>query len=139
MDLLVNLYDMPIRQDNPLLEQAGVRILRALAPDRETILTFVQKHFGQGWTGECATALARNPASCFIAIQDNHLLGFACYDATARGYFGPIGVMVEQHIPGTGGALLRRCLTAMREEGYGYAIIGNGSRVQKFYEKNAGK
>lgn len=66
------------------------------------------------------------------------MLGFACYDATARGYFGPIGVMVEQHIPGTGGALLRRCLTAMREEGYGYVIIGNGSRVQKFYEKEVG-
>ncbi|MFR3259058.1 MAG: hypothetical protein ACLTRS_18385 [Lachnospiraceae bacterium] len=29
---------------------------------------------------------------CFIAVEDKKVIGFACYDSSAKGFFGPIGV-----------------------------------------------
>ena len=121
--MLVNLYAAPVRQDAPAPAQQGIRVVRALAPDRLAVLDFVERAFGRAWAGECAAAFANSPVSCFIAVQARRVVGFACYDATVRG---------------VGGALLRRCLAAMREEGYGYAVIGGGSGVRGFYEKEAG-
>ena len=136
--MLVNLYAAPVRQDAPAPAQQGIRVVRALAPDRLAVLDFVERAFGRAWAGECAAAFANSPVSCFIAVQARRVVGFACYDATARGFFGPIGVAEETRVRGVGGALLRRFLAAMREEGYGYAVIGGGSGVRGFYEKEAG-
>lgn len=138
MDMLVNLYAMPAREDSPELVRQGIRVVRAISPDRLAVLDFVEKEFGKAWAGECAAAFANSPVSCFIAVHKRRVVGFACYDATARGFFGPIGVSEEVRVCGVGGALLRRCLAAMRGEGYGYAIIGGGSGVHGFYEKEAG-
>lgn len=62
------------------------------------------------------------------------MLGFACYDATAKGFFGPTGVSKDARKQGIGKALLYACLNAMREEGYGYAIIGWAGPVA-YYQK----
>ena len=50
-------------------------------------------------------------------------MGFACYDATAKN-FGPTGVTSDYRGKGIGRALLLKCLLSMREQDYGYAIIG---------------
>ena len=65
------------------------------------------------------------------------MLGFACYDATVKGFFGPTGVAKEERGQGIGKALLLACLNAMKEEGYGYGIIGGAGPVH-FYEKCCG-
>ena len=128
MDMLVNLYRLP--EEKPV---EGVSIVRALPPDRTRILKWVREHFGEGWEAECATALSAQPNTCFIARQDGACIGFACYDATARGYFGPIGVDEDARKTGIGRALLLRCLYAMREAGYGYAVIGWCTEAAGFY------
>lgn len=135
-DLLVNLYAPGLRPAT--VRDGSIRITRALPPNREEILEFVGEHFGRQWAGECATALALQPVGCFVAVQNLAVIGFACYNATAKGFFGPIGVRQDVRAAGVGGALLAHCLDAMRQDGYGYAIIGGGSDVAGFYQKAAG-
>ncbi len=70
----------------------------------------------------------------WIATRNDHLIGFACADATAKGFFGPTGVAEAERGKGTGEALLMATLRGMREAGYAYAIIGGAGPVD-FYRK----
>jgi hypothetical protein len=70
-------------------------------------------------------------------LEGKQLIGFSCYDTTAKGFFGPAGVSEAARGRGTGRALLIACLHAMRFEGYGYAIIGDAGPTD-FYEKAVG-
>lgn len=65
------------------------------------------------------------------------MIGFACYNATAKGFFGPTGVSPEARGLGAGKALLIAALHAMREDGYGYGIIGAAGPTE-FYAKTVG-
>jgi len=60
-----------------------------------------------------------------VAVKDANIVGFACYDATALGFFGPIGVAESYRNKGTGRALMAACLLDMKLKGYGYAIVGS--------------
>jgi predicted N-acetyltransferase YhbS len=77
------------------------------------------------------------PATCFIALRDGNVVGFACYDVTARNFFGPEGVDASMRGKGIGRALLLSALHAQRVAGYAYAIIG-GVGPTAFYEKCVG-
>lgn len=133
MDMLVNLSRIP--QQNTV---DGVQIVRVQPPDRLILLSFVGKHFSQGWVSECGLALSFLPGRCFAAVRDGKPVGFACYDTTAKGFFGPIGVAETERGKGVGAALLIACLSAMREEGYGYAVIGWCDEAEAFYRKTVG-
>lgn len=69
--------------------------------------------------------------------MEDKLVGFACYDATCKGFFGPTGVDDVCRGKGVGTALLLACLHDMRAQGYGYAVIGGAGPVA-FYEKTVG-
>jgi hypothetical protein len=125
------------------LPTGTARISRALAADTRRVLRFVETsvtdHWpdesADSWLGETAAALANRPPTCFVAVQERNLLGFACFDATAKGYFGPTGVLREHQQHGVGHALLLDTLHAMRYAVYGYAIIGWPARsAAGFYE-----
>ena len=55
-----------------------------------------------------------SPKSCFIAIRESRIIGFCCYDATALGFCGPIGVEAASRGNGTGKALLLTSLLDMK-------------------------
>lgn len=133
-DMIVNLTTL----DYSATPDEGVKLKRAFPADKSRILEFVGKHFSQNWVNETAYALTQNPPACFIATRDGEMIGFACYDASAKGFFGPTGLSESERGRGTGRALLMRTLLAMRESGYGYAIIGWVGDAAKFYEKCAG-
>jgi GNAT superfamily N-acetyltransferase len=78
-----------------------------------------------------------NPPSCFIGIEKDALIGFACYDCTRKNFFGPTGVTETSRGKGVGLALLLSCLHAMRDNGYAYAIIG-GVGPAEYYAKAVG-
>ncbi|HEX8280277.1 MAG TPA: GNAT family N-acetyltransferase, partial [Chthoniobacterales bacterium] len=80
---------------------------------------------------------ARLPVSCFVATEGQELIGFACYDATARGFFGPTGVAEKARRRGAGRALLHAALRDMAAQGYAYAIIG-GAAAEEFYRREVG-
>lgn len=119
-DLLVDLYQLTF--DEPKL---NVSIQRALSPDSDAILAFIQTYFSDGWVSEVKASLYKSQPTCYIAVDQKKLVGFACYDATAKSYFGPMGVHSDYRKKGIGKALILKCLEAMRYDGYGYAIIGS--------------
>ncbi|MEM9949961.1 MAG: GNAT family N-acetyltransferase [Chloroflexota bacterium] len=137
-DMLVKLYDLPPL--TPIIEQQskhGITIRRALAPEKHLILAWVREYFSEYWVSECDVAINRQPVTCFIATHDEQLIGFACYDTTRKGFFGPTGVAESSRGKGTGKALLLACLHDMWQYGYGYAIIG-WVGPESFYEKAVG-
>ena len=133
-DMLVNLSTLPPLPDNP----ADVRIKRAWAGELEEIVRFIRENFSSGWAAEAHKSVLQSPSACFLATYAGRLIGFACYDATAKGFFGPTGVLQPWRGRGIGTALLLRTLHAMEESGYGYAVIGWVSDAKPFYEKAAG-
>ena len=119
------------------LHDAGIDVRRALATERHLVVAWVRRHFGEGWASECEVGFGRLPTSCFLAQRDQEVLGFACYDATAKAFFGPTGVLESERRQGIGTALLLLTLHAMAAEGYAYAIIG-GVGPAEFYAKAVG-
>ncbi len=143
MDMLVALYKLEdIEKRRQAVRAHDVTIRRAMVYERNEIIDWVRQTFeadAAGWAGECAVALSTVPATCHIATRNGELLGFACYDATAKGFFGPTGTDERVRGIGVGAALLVTSLAAMRESGYAYAVIGAaGDHVKGFYEKVVG-
>ena len=137
-DMLVRLYDVPEPSARvAALHQAAVDVRRALAPEKHVIVSWVRQQFSEGWASECEVSFARLPISCFRAQRGQDVLGFACYDATAKAFFGPTGVLESERKQGIGTALLLMALHAMAAEGYAYAIIG-GAGPAEFYAKAVG-
>lgn len=137
-DLLVRLYALP----DSLPADAGLRpegatIRPAMAYEKHRVVGWVREHFGAGWASEADVAFANRPISCFVATKGGELQGFACYDATCRGFFGPLGVAEGARGRGIGRALLLSALSAMAAVGYGYAIVG-GVDSPDFYVKAVG-
>lgn len=64
-------------------------------------------------------------------------MGFACYESTAKNFFGPTGTLESERGKGIGKVLLIKSLESLRELGYVYAIIG-GVGPAEFYEKAVG-
>ncbi|MBR2564602.1 MAG: GNAT family N-acetyltransferase [Paenibacillus sp.] len=137
-DMLVALYRLP-GQDAGLekLKAAGIVIRRAIAPEKQQVLNWVRTHFNQAWVDECDVAFARQPVTCYIALEHGKINGFACYEATCRNFFGPTGVSPHARGKGVGTALLLACMHAMRADGYGYAIIGSAG-PKDFYKRTLG-
>jgi len=124
-DLLVRLYDLPAIEAEARVAAAGIEIRRALPPERHIVADWVGRLFSPHWRSEVETAMGRQPPSVLLAVAGGKLLGFACYDATALGFFGPTGVDAAARGQGIGEALLIRTLKSMREAGYAYAVIGD--------------
>jgi len=132
-DMLVKLYALP---PMPSID-ATIHLRRGLAPEKHLVLDWVETHFSAYWRSECDVAFARQPVSCFLAIEDKQLIGFGCYDTTRRAFFGPTGVLESARGRGLGKALLLACLHDMYAQGYGYGIIGGVGPVE-FYQKAVG-
>jgi GNAT superfamily N-acetyltransferase len=139
-DLLVKLYDLPA-PDHALAtaDSSGVFIRRPIAPERTLVVDWAEHHFNSRWADEVRMAFGAQPVTCLVAQSraNSKLVGFACYDSTFKGFFGPTGVAENWRGKGIGTALLLRSLHAMREVGYAYAIIGQSSSTE-FYEKSVG-
>jgi GNAT superfamily N-acetyltransferase len=124
-DLLVKLYDLPsAAPGGGLVRRPGVEVRRALPIDKHIVVSYVREVFTDAWGSECDAAFSQQPPGCFIAVHEKEIVGFACYDATCWGFFGPLGVSEAFRGDGIGTALLRRSLSAMWHEGYAYAVIG---------------
>lgn len=138
VDMLVKLYDLP--DGAPLRQQlAGQGVLvRVCRPfEMHAVAEWIASTFSTRWVSEFQVAMAHQPAGCIIATHKRQVIGFACYDATARGFIGPMGVDPVARMGGVGKALLVTALEQMRAMGYGYAIIG-GTGPQDFYSRTVG-
>jgi GNAT superfamily N-acetyltransferase len=152
-DMLVKLYNLPDAAPyvHKLREQ-NLHIRQARPGEQRTIADWVRRYFPEEWATGCEWAIARDPISCYIAVEqeafsvptDNpynlpqeKLVGFACYDAASKGMFGAMGVQEDYRARGIGRALLLVSLHAMAVERYAYAIIGWAGSFE-FYQKTVG-
>jgi GNAT superfamily N-acetyltransferase len=137
-DMLVKLYNLP----DPSASFSGsiaqeITFRKPLGSEKSLIVQWARETFDEFWANETDISFSRLPISCYIAQQGRTVVGFACYDTAALGYFGPIGVADAYRGKGIGKGLLLACLQEMKLIGYGYAIIGWVSS-EEFYEKSAG-
>jgi GNAT superfamily N-acetyltransferase len=138
-DMLVRLYDLPPVEPNEIasLSEKGLMFRRAIGPEYRVVTHWVERHFSKPWAAEAEVTFSRQPVSCFLAIEAGSIVGFACYEATCRNYFGPTGVLESHRGQGIGRMLLRLSMQALRDMGYAYAIIGGVGPVL-FYEQAVG-
>ncbi len=138
-DMLVRLLELPevAELEKKLLEKEKIVFRRAIAPEKHLVSEWVMEQFGAYWQSEVEVAFSRQPVSCLIAQRGNQILGFACYESTARNFFGPTGTLESERGKGIGKILLVKSLESLREMGYAYAIIG-GVGPAEFYEKAVG-
>ncbi|MBY4631945.1 GNAT family N-acetyltransferase [Rhizobium croatiense] len=136
-DLLVSLYSARLADLKQKADHVGASIRPALPPELHLVVNWVREHFSENWASEVSVAFSRQPVACLIAVEDRGLLGFACYDTTARGFFGPTGVDPQARGKGIGLALFSACLETMKTLGHAYAFIGDAGPVD-FYARTAG-
>ena len=117
--------------------QRGVIIRRCNPYEAHILEDWVGRNFSPKWVSECRIAMAHSPVGCVVATQERRIVGFACFDVTARGFIGPLGVGEELRGSGIGRALLVAAAEQLRALGYAYAIIG-GVGPRAFYERCVG-
>ncbi|KGA97111.1 GNAT family acetyltransferase [Alkalihalobacillus alcalophilus ATCC 27647 = CGMCC 1.3604] len=133
-DLLVPLYSLPeLEQSN----NQTWKIRKPLPPEKHIVMNWVRTNFSEQWASEVDVALAQTPSSCFIAVEGEKIVGFACFNVTALNFFGPTGVAESARGRGIGLQLLIQSLDEMKRIGYAYAIIGGAGPVD-FYKKAVG-
>jgi GNAT superfamily N-acetyltransferase len=136
-DMLARLYAIPDAGPyEARVAEAGYEVRRAEPWDRTAMAEFARQ-FGEHWPVEADRAYNHTPVTAYVAVKGPEIVGFAVYECTRRGYFGPTGVLESLRGCGVGALLLIRCLESMREMGYGYAVIGGVGPVE-FYEKVCG-
>lgn len=135
------------------LTEHSIAIRLAKPGETRTISSWVAEYFSDSWGVGCEWAISRDPISCYIAIEQGDaredvgdpyesvrpekLVGFACYDAAAKGIFGAMGVHPDYNDRGIGRGLILKTLNAMAADGYVYAIVGWAGEPE-FYEKTVG-
>ena len=138
VDMLVRLYALP--EGAPLrrkLEEKGVLIRTCRPYEMHTVQEWIARTFSTRWVSEFTAAMSHQPVGCILATRNREVLGFACFDATMRGFIGPMGVDPSLRMGGVGKALLVTALEQMKALGYGYAVIG-GTGPQEFYSRTVG-
>lgn len=137
-DMLVHLLKIPpIEPLTAALAAQGVTIRRARPFEMSAVRSFIEEHFSVGWADEVEPCYARQPITLYLATRAGSVIGFAAYEATMRGFFGPTGVMESERGKDIGKALLLASLLGMREMGYAYGVIA-GVGPAEFYSKSCG-
>lgn len=137
-DMLVNLLKLPPPQ--PILDELSatdVTVRRAQPFEITPVRQFIESNFSVAWADEISVGIANKPVTVFIATRNRAVIGFAGYECTRKGFFGPAGVASDERGRGIGKALLIAALWGLRELGYAYAIIGAAGPVE-FYAETVG-
>lgn len=136
MDYLVNLYHSDFLENAEKLNiNKDFKFLRVLPPQKNKVLKFIKDEFGKQWAAEAEMSFSHINPTIFVAVKNKEVIGFSCYDATAKGFFGPIGVNENFRKDRIGETLTFLALKSMKDDGYGYAIIGSAKHARGFYNR----
>ncbi len=134
-DMLVKLYELPpLEPEIAFQHDQGITIRRCMPPEKRLVIDWINEHFNPYWSSEADVGFSAHPTTVMLAHRRDQLLGFACYDTTFKGFFGPTGVDERERGRGIGTALLIKCLHEMRNAGYMYGVIGWAGPTT-YYEK----
>ena len=138
MDMLIKLNVVATsRKAIDELARQGVEIRRAMAYERGQVIGWVNKNFNALWADECAVAFGRQPVGCHIAVKDNAISGFCCFDTTFKNFIGPIGVQENYRRQGVGHGLLVSAAHELFLSGFAYAVVGDVG-APDFFKKAVG-
>lgn len=117
----------------------GLALRRATPADRDSVLGFIEEHFGRIWRFEASKAFDPDEPTLFIGEEGTRITGFAAHDVNNRGlgFFGPTGVVRSMRGRGLGCALLLTSLADLRHLGYERAVIPWTDALE-FYRKCSG-
>lgn len=119
------------------MDAAGIVIRRAQPFEITQVGDFVAQEFSLAWADEVSVGFVNKPVTLYLAVLAKKIVGFAAYECTRRGFFGPTGVVDNMKSRGIGKALLLASLWGLRELGYIYGIIGRAGPIE-FYQKAVG-
>lgn len=137
-DMLVKLYDLPdLQPSTASIKEHGIVIRLARAYEMHQVTHWVGETFSRPWQAEVTKGICAAPPTVMLAIANETLVGFGCYDTTARGVAGPFGVDESHQGKGIGKALTLAVLHAMHAAGYAYAVIGSVGPAD-FYQRTVG-
>lgn len=137
-DMLCPLIQLPPLEPHlNRLRENGITIRRPNPWEQTALRKFIEQHFSVGWADEISVAFSSQPVTCFIALHEKKIVGFAGYECTRKNYFGPTGIDPQFEKRGIGSALLQAALRGLQSLGYVYAVIGSVSSVE-YYQKTAG-
>lgn len=106
------------KDDAKLIKEASVR--KAGAKDAPLIEVFLRLNFPH-WVWEVGTGLKKG--TVFIASRQGQIVGFACANATQKGWFGPMGTAESERGKGVGRVLMWKCLELLKKQGVKAARI----------------
>jgi mycothiol synthase len=133
VNMAVALSDRVVTGPRP----AGVEIRRLTASEAPDFQRWMHTAWEAEWAREVRLTLARDPISCFVALENGEYLGFAACDTNRLGWFGPMGTSEAARGRGVGATLLRCCLRDYLDRGAAecqVAWVG----PQDFYRKAVG-
>lgn len=119
------------------LSRAGVVVRELSRRDEAPLRAWLERTWGPNWTYEGLLALRRRVPTGVVAEQNGRIVGFAVFDSTRPGWFGPMGVEPGLQGGGVGVELCVRAFEAMARKGYTEAQIAwAGPRC--FYARKLG-
>ncbi len=76
-DMLVKLYNLADDLRGFVAAQAviGVTIRKPIGPERHVLVAWVKQHFSDAWDSETDQAMSNHPISCFVAVQNQQIIG----------------------------------------------------------------
>jgi len=128
-DMLVSLKELPITP--ALAESYDMELARPW--DSIKIIEWVKTNFSEGWASEVMCGLSQHPSRVLIIRQNTSIVGFACYNVTFPGFFGPTGVSDAHRNLGLGKVLLIESMHRLQKLGHVYGFIGSPGPVE-FYQ-----
>ena len=131
-DLLVNLLKLPATRRSARIQRRRAQPLRYLAS-----AGLWRKIFPRAGQTRSRSVLRDNRSPFYIATIDREIAGFAAYECTRRGFFGPTGVVDSARGKGIGKALLLASLWGAARDGVRlrhHRRRGSG----RFYQKTVG-
>ncbi|MEI6913712.1 MAG: GNAT family N-acetyltransferase [Armatimonadota bacterium] len=120
------------------LARQGITCKRMDATDVDKLLGFFKREgTSSGWQYQVRNAYEQNPSGVFIALKDDRVIAFSCYDGVRPMWFGPMATAQEARGGGIGSLTFLKCLQAMKAQGYPTCFINSVGPLY-FYSKVAG-
>ncbi|MCC6485023.1 MAG: GNAT family N-acetyltransferase [Armatimonadetes bacterium] len=138
MDVPLAGSDWSTSQMEAHLARQGVTCKRLEATDVERLLAFFKREATPAaWQYQVRMAYEHTPPGVFVAVQNDSVIAFSCYDGVRPGWFGPMAAAQKARGSGLGSLVFLKALQAMQEQGYQICHI-NCVGPLYFYSKVAG-
>jgi len=99
-------------------QERGIVFRRGKRGEEKKVTEWILEHFGPFWKYEAMMAYTKGERpTIWLALRGEEVIGFSCYSALHKDWFGPIGVDKKARGLGIGTILLFKSLEDMRSAG----------------------